>query len=77
MTIIGPAETRDTGDKISPQASVVRPQTAPMRSVEDLSVHCSTSRGMHGIDAILGTSQDDIVGEYHNIDGKSDKTYYG
>ena len=27
------------------------------------------SRGIRGIDAILRTAQDDVVGEYHNIEG--------
>lgn len=50
---------------------IVRAQTAPTRREDsETSTKSSAWRGIRGIDAILGTAQNDIVGEYHNIDGK-------
>lgn len=70
MTIIEPPKTDHQEGEIPLQFSVPisRAQTAPVRR-ED-SPQSSTSRGIRGIDAILGTAQDDVVGEYHNIEGK-------
>ena len=49
-------------------APTFRAQTAPVR--REGSNQSSTLRGIRGIDAILRTAQDDVVGEYHNIGGK-------
>lgn len=50
-------------------APTLRAQTAPV-SRSGLRAQPRTSYGLHGIDAILKNAQEDIVGEYHNIDGK-------
>ena len=72
MTIIESPKTHHPLGEIPSQSSapILRAQTAPIRR-EGSSARSSTSRGIRGIDAILRTAQDDIVGEYHNIDGKT------
>jgi hypothetical protein len=72
MTIIESPKTHHPVGEIPSQSSapILRAQTAPIRR-EGSSARSSTSRGIRGIDAILRTAQDDIVGEYHNIDGKT------
>ena len=70
MTIIEPLKADHLEDEIPIQfsAPISRAQSAPIR--QEGATEPSIPRGIRGIDAILRTAQDDVVGEYHNVAGK-------